>query len=94
MKAAVLNFAKIIESNPKIYVSIIIGFVACLLLLIVEAVHVQMFAESLATKDQSILKAAIQPLTQRYSLSRYFIIVIALIWSVYSYKKTQKKLGL
>lgn len=95
MKAWVLNLSKIVESNPKIYASIIVGLVGCLILLIVEAVHVQTVVQTIiASKDKSFLKEVIPPLTQRYSIGRYVLIVIAITWSVFEYKTTQKKLGL
>ena len=94
MKMFLLNLTKIIENNAKIYASIIVGLVGCLLLLIAEAVHIQSVVTALATDNQTILKEAIRPLTQRYNISRYFLIVVALVWSIYEYKTTKRKMGL
>lgn len=94
MKAFFLNLTTIIENNAKIYASIIIGLVGCLLLLIGEAVHVQTAVQALQSQDSTTIRAAIDPLIQRYSLSRYLLLILAVIWSVYEYKKTKKKLGL
>ena len=94
MKMFLLNPTKIIENNAKIYASIIVGLVGCLLLLIAEAVHIQSVVTALATDNQTILKEAIRPLTQRYNISRYFLIVVALVWSIYEYKTTKRKMGL
>lgn len=94
MKTFVLNLTKIVESNPKIYASIIVGLVGCLILLITEAVHIQSVVQALATKDQSLLRDVVRPLTQRYSLSRYVLIIASIVWSVFEYKASKKKLGL
>ncbi|MCT8090651.1 hypothetical protein H0920_14075 [Acinetobacter sp. C_4_1] len=94
MKAFFLNSTRILEHNTKIYWSIIFGIAACLILFIAEAVHIQNFMATLNTQDQNALYAAIQPLTQRYSYSRYLVLVLALLWTVYEYISTKKKLGL
>lgn len=93
MKAFLLNFTTIIEHNSKIYASIIVGIVGCLILFIAEAVHIQMLLQSLSSESKTVIKAAIQPLIQRYSLSRYFVMIAAVIWSIYEYKTTKKKIG-
>lgn len=93
MKAFLLNLTTIIEHNAKIYASIIVGFVGCLLLFIAEAVHVQTLIQSLSSESKTVVKTAIEPLIQRYSLSRYFVMIAAVIWSVYEYKTTKKKIG-
>lgn len=36
-----LNLTRIIEANPKIYLSIIVGIAGCLMLFVAEAVHIQ-----------------------------------------------------
>ena len=94
MKAFILNLTTIIEHNAKIYGSIILGLVGCLVLLITEAVHVQTVVQNLQSQDVLTVREAIDPLIQRYSLGRYLLIILAVIWSVYEYKKTKKKLGL
>ena len=94
MKAFILNFAKVIEHNAKIYASIIAGFVVCLMLLVAEAVHVQVLVEGMAQQSQAVIAQAVEPLTFRYSLSRYVVIILAIVWSVLEFKKTKKNMGL
>ena len=94
MKAFILNFAKVVEHNAKIYASIIVGLVACLLLLVGEAVHVQVLVESMTGQSHQAISQAVEPLTLRYSLSRYVVMILAIVWSVLEYKKTKKKFGL
>lgn len=94
MKAFVLNLTKIVESNAKIYASIIVGLVGCLILLIIEAIHIQSVVAALATQDQAVMTEVIRPLSQRYTMSRYILIVISIFWSIFEYKATKKKLGL
>lgn len=94
MKTFVLNLTKIVESNPKIYASIIVGLVGCLILLIAEAVQIQSVVQAMATEDQSLLREVIRPLTQRYSWSRYALMIISIAWSIFEYKTSKKKLGL
>lgn len=93
MQAFLLNVTRILEKNPKVYISIIIGIVGCSMLFVVEAVHIQKLVESLATKDQTILRAAIEPLSDRYGWSRILLLVVAFIWSSMEYSKTKKQLG-
>jgi hypothetical protein len=50
-----LNLTRIIEANPKIYLSIIVGIAGCLVLFVAEAVHIQKIIELLNTKDQAVL---------------------------------------
>jgi hypothetical protein len=57
-----LNLTRIIEANPKIYLSIIVGIAGCLVLFVAEAVHIQKIIELLNTKDQAVLRAAIEPI--------------------------------
>ena len=83
-----------IETNPRIYAGIIVGLVGCLVLLIAEAVHIQSVVTRLATEDQAMLREVIRPLTQRYDFSRYLLLIVAIAWSIYEYKATNKKLGL
>ena len=44
-----LNLTRIIEANPKIYLSIIVGVAGCLVLFVAEAVHIQKIIELLNT---------------------------------------------
>ena len=94
MKDFFLNFTRIIETNPKIYWSIIVGIAACLGLFIVEAVHIQNIIADLNTHNQTVLKQTIEPLTQRYTWSRVFVIFIAIFSAHYQFVKTKKNLGL
>ena len=89
-----LNLTRIIEANPKIYLSIIVGVAGCLVLFVAEAVHIQKIIELLNTKDQVVLRAAIEPTADKYSWSRWFLLILALIWSSFAYSSTKKKLGL
>ena len=94
MQALILNFTRILEKNPKIYASLIAGIVLSLMLFVAEAVHIQNLVESLATEDQSILRAAIEPISDRYTWARVLLLLIAIVWSSYEYNKTKKALGL
>ncbi|OTG86638.1 hypothetical protein B9T31_06430 [Acinetobacter sp. ANC 4558] len=94
MKDFFLNFTRIIEHNPKIYWSIIVGIVLCLVLFIVEVIQIQNLIAQLNTHDQVILKNAIEPLTQKYKWARVLIIIMAVFIANYEYLKTKKKLGL
>ncbi len=80
-----LNLTRIIEANPKIYLSIIVGVAGCLVLFIAEAVHIQKIIELLNTKDQVVLRAAIEPIADKYSWSRWSLLILALIWSSFAY---------
>ena len=94
MKAFFLNLTRIIEANPKIYISIIVGIVGCCMLFVAEAVHVQKIVELLNTKNQTILRAAIEPISDKYTLARSVLLIFTFIWSAYEYRSTKKKLGL
>ena len=94
MQALILNFTRILEKNPKIYWGIILGIAGCSVLFISEAVHVQNIISALNTKDQSILKQAIEPVSQSYGWARAIVIIFAVIFSNVEYIKTKKKLGL
>lgn len=94
MKAFFLNLTRIIEANPRIYISIIVGIVGCCILFVAEAVHVQKIVELLNTKDQALLRAAIEPISDKYTVARSLLLVFSFIWSGYEYFLTKKKLGL
>lgn len=94
MKDFILNFTRILESNPKVYWSIIIGIVGCLALFVVEAVHVQNILVTLNTKDQVLMKTAIDPVARLYFWARIAILGVMVVWSNLEYLKTKKKLGL
>ena len=94
MKDFFLNLTRIVENNAKIYWAIIFGIASCLLLYIAEVVHMQLLAESLKA-DNAVFSGKIFALiAQRYTLSRYLVMVAFVVWSVYEYRKTKKKLGL
>ncbi len=94
MKDFILNFTRILEKNPKIYWSIIIGIVGCLALFVVEAFHVQNILAALNTKDQALMKITIDPIAAIYFWVRIALLVIMIIWSNLEYLKTKKQLGL
>ena len=94
MKDFFLNFTRIVENNPRIYWSIILGIAGCLVLFVAEIVHVQNILADLNTKDQSIMRAAIEPISQQYKWSRIVVVIAAVIWSNVEYLKSKKKLGL
>ena len=94
MQQFFLNLTRIVESNARIYLSIIFGIALCLLIFVAEAVHVQKLAESLATKDQAVLRAAIQPISQLYTWTRIVVLVLMCVWSSLEYTLTKKRLGL
>ncbi|MHA3892968.1 hypothetical protein [Acinetobacter sp. GXMZU3951] len=94
MKAFFLNLTRIIETSPKIYISLIVGIAGCCMLFVAEAVHVQKIVELLNTKDQAVLRAAIEPISDRYSRTRWLLLLMSFIWSGYAYHTTKKKLGL
>ena len=94
MQQFFLNLTRIVESNARIYLSIIFGIALCLLIFVAEAVHVQKLAESLATKDQAVLRAAIQPISQIYTWARIVVLVLMCVWSSLEYTLTKKRLGL
>ena len=90
MKEAILNFAYILEKNPKIFVGVIVGIVGCIVLLIAEAVHVQTMVDALVVKDPKVIQSLVESLTLKYRLSRYVLLVVAVIWTVYQYKVAKK----
>lgn len=94
MKAFFLNLTRIVETNPRIYWSVIFGLVACLALFVTEAVHIQNMLAELNTKDQHVLRAAIEPISDRYRYTRWSIIVLMMVWACYEFTSTKKKLGL
>lgn len=94
MQTFLLNFTRILEKNPKIYASLIVGIVLCLMLFVVEAIHIQNIIEALQTKDQAVMRAVVEPLSTRYTWSRVLILIVAIVWSSLEYHKTKKQLGL
>ena len=93
-KDSFLNLTRIVESNAKIYWAIIFGIACCLLLYIAEVVHMQLLAESLKA-DSAVLSGKVFALiAQRYTWARYGAIAIFVLWSIYEYQKTKKKLAL
>ncbi|WP_180183437.1 hypothetical protein [Acinetobacter sp. YH01020] len=94
MKDFFLNFTRIVENNPRIYWSIIFGIAGCLVLFVVEIVHVQNILADLHTKDQNLMRAVIEPISSQYKWSRIVVIVAAVLWSNFEYLKSKKKLGL
>lgn len=94
MKDSFLNLTRIVESNAKIYWAIIFGIACCLLLYIAEVVHMQLLAESLKA-DSAVLSGKVFALiAQCYTWARYGAMAIFVLWSIYEYQKTKKKLAL
>jgi len=94
MKDFFLNFTKILETNPKIYWSVIVGIAGCLVLYIAEIVHIQNMLGHVNGQDSSVIKAMIDPIAQRYHWSRILFIFLAMIWANIQYRKTKKALHL
>ena len=94
MKDFFLNFTKILETNSKIYWSIIAGIVACLILYIAEIVHIQSLFSQIHSQDSSVVRAVIDPIAQRYQWARFAVFCIAVLWSVLEYFKAKKRLNL
>lgn len=94
MKDFFLNFTKILETNPKIYWSIILGIVACLILYIVEIVHIQNILAQLEGQTSTLIKSSIDPIVQRYQWSRIILVLLAMVWANFQYRKTKKMLNL
>ena len=93
MKDFFLNFTKILETNSKIYWSIIAGIVACLILYIAEIVHIQSIYPHISSQDSTVVRAIIDQIAQRYQWVRIAIILMALIASTIQYRKTKKMLN-
>lgn len=94
MKDFILNFTRILESNAKVYWSIIIGIVGCLALFVAEAIHVGNILAALNTKDQVLMKTTIDPIADIYFWARIILLIVMVIWANVEYIKTKKKLGL
>ena len=94
MKDFFLNFTKILETNSKIYWSIIAGIVACLILYIAEIIHIQSIYPHISSQGSTVVRAVIDPIAQRYQWVRIGMILIALIASNIQYRKTKKMLNL
>jgi uncharacterized iron-regulated protein len=61
---------------------------------VAEVVHIDQVIAALNTKDQQILRAAIEPIMSQYKWGRIFAMVAAVLWSSWEYSKAKKKLGL
>ncbi len=94
MKDFFLNFTKILESNSKIYWSIIVGIAVCLILYIAEIVHIQNIFSQVKDLESSTVHAMIDPITQKYQWARIGVFFCAMIGSVVQYRKTKKALNL
>ena len=91
MNDFLLNFTKIVESNTRIYWSILFGIAACLVLYIAEIVHIDQVIAALNTKDQQILRAAIAPLNEQYKWARIMAMVTVVVGPVGNTVKPRKK---
>ena len=94
MKDFFLNFTKILETNSKIYWSIIAGIVACLILYIAEIIHIQNLLAHLNAADTLMQRAVLAPIAQRYEWARILVICLTFIWTIWEYFKTKKTLKL
>lgn len=94
MQTFLLNFTRILEKNPRIYICLIAGIVISLMLFVAEAIHIQNMIESLQTKDQNLMREAVEPIASRYRWTRVLVLFVMLIWSIMEFKKTKKLLGL
>ena len=94
MKAFFLNLTRILESNSKIYWSVIVGIAGCLILYIAEIVHIQNLFSQIHSQDGSVVRAVIDPIAQRYQWARFAVFGIAVLWSVLEYFKAKKRLNL
>lgn len=94
MKAFFLNLTGILESNSKIYWSVIVGIAGCLILYIAEIVHIQNLFSQINSQDTSVVRAMIDPIAQRYQMARFVVFGIAILWSVFEYFKAKKRLNL
>ena len=94
MQQFFLNFTKIVENNAKVYWSIIFGIVSCLILVVAEAIHVQSLISALKSTDQQVLRAVIEPMSQRYTWVRVVLIILSIVWANLEYRKTKRTLGL
>ncbi|MBJ9952897.1 MULTISPECIES: hypothetical protein [unclassified Acinetobacter] len=92
MKDFFLNFTKILETNSKIYWSIIVGIVGCLILYIAEIVHIQNVLAQMSGQDTAVIRTVIDPIAQGYQWSRIALIILALVWSNVEYRKTKKSI--
>ena len=94
MKDFFLNFTKILETNSKIYWSIIVGIVSCLVLYVAEIIHIQSIYPHISSLDSTVVRTIIDAIAQRYQWGRIAVILIALIASIFQYRKTKKILNL
>ena len=94
MKDFFLNFTKILETNSKIYWSLIAGIAVCLILYIAEIVHIQSVYSHISAKDPMIIRAILDPIAQSYKWARIATLFFAIVWSIIQFKKTKKALNL
>lgn len=93
MKDFFLNFSKIVESNSKVYWAIIAGILLCVASYIVEIFHVQNIIAAIEPDSRDQLKQVIPATTNKYTVLRAIIVVLAIAWSIKEYRKTQKLLA-
>ncbi|SEM21602.1 hypothetical protein [Acinetobacter sp. DSM 11652] len=93
MKDFFLNFSKIVESNSKVYWAIIAGILLCVASYIVEIFHVQNIIAAIEPDSRDQLKQVIPAITNKYTVLRAIIVVLAIAWSIKEYRKTQKLLA-
>ena len=94
MKNFILNFTRIVEKNPKVYWSIILGVVGCLVLFVAEAFHVQHILTVLNSTDRQAMENAAAPIVSTYKWCRVFLLLAMVLWANFEYSKTKKSLNL
>jgi len=94
MKAFFLNLTRILESNSKIYWSVIVAIAGCLILYVAEIVHIQSLFSSIHSQDPAVIRAIIDPIAQRYEWARFVVFGLAVLWAILEYFKTKKRLNL
>lgn len=94
MKAFFINFTRILETNAKLYWSVILGIVGCLVFYVAEIIHIQNLLAHLDSNDALLQRATLEPIAQRYQWIRVILIGLAVVWAVWEYFKTKKVLNL
>ena len=82
------------ESNSKVYWSIIAGIAACLILYIIEIVHIQNIFSQVKDLESSVVRAMIDPIAQKYQWARIVLFFLAIVCAVIQYYKAKKELHL
>lgn len=92
MKDFFLNLTQVLESNSKIYWSIIVGIVLCLVLYVTEIIHIQSVYPHLPKQDPTVVRTVIDAIAQKYQWVRIGVMILAVLMSVVQYRSTRKRL--